>query len=602
MDRLIYEEMKIMNISYIFHFLLYIVMTLMHLFSYLKIFWINIISKYIFISSSFIDCFLLFYPLIPFALTYRILSNINLTKIFKNLSLIFIFISIILGIIISISLWINVDKSSSFYRECPYNYNQNNFQNFINKLNNEKNNINELCSNKRRSIFLSENLNDKFPYSYICNYDSSEDFSIELGKSYSRKMPNNEVFSTSKIIYCENQLDDNFFNSNIDNKMDILNYINICSNYISLHKCYRFNEAKNYIISEDYECPDKKYVIYSYLFGIFTIILDIILSFIPWSFNFNSYKSILKINEDNNSVNNQEIQRNNRDLTNQSSNENSSNSNNSNISSQRNNELEQNENSKKELHRQPTETIIIVPEFSSSETSSNKNKDINNSNNKNCSERELLRIELNKNIENLKIIENKSNNINKNEENKSDNNSNNIDIFEMRKNIMNFKNKKNKNLNNSNNKSNHKNNIKNKKIYKCSEKRSNKTEKLRRLSFFLIDEKKGTINCTLNYIKKNYNSKFTPLKIYKQNCSQVLMENKIANFSVNSVENENNKEWAGLKKIEKKNFKIALNNEQKENIIDNELSAINKIKLKKNKLSLINECIDSFEQDKNKKE
>ena len=148
MDTLIYEEMKVMNISYIFHFLLYIFMSVMHLLSYLKIFWTNAISKYIFISISFIDFILLLYPAIPLFLTYRILSNKNLTSLFKNLSLTFLFISFSLGISNSISLWINVNKSSILYRECPYNYNQNNLQNFLNKINEENENLQRKPSSK----------------------------------------------------------------------------------------------------------------------------------------------------------------------------------------------------------------------------------------------------------------------------------------------------------------------------------------------------------------------------------------------------------------------------------------------------------------------
>lgn len=597
MDTLIYEEMKIMNISYIFHFLLYIFMSIMHLLTYLKIFWTNVISKYIFISTSFIDFILLIYPAIPLVLTYRILSNKNLTNLFKNLSLTFLFISFALGIANSVSLWINVNKSSILYRECPYNYNQNNLQNFLNKINdeNENSNLNEICK-KRRCIFTEENLNELYPYSYVCNYDSSDDFSIEIGKTYSRIAPNNEVYSTSKIIYCENLSNENIFNSNTNN--DINNFINTCSNYIMLYKCYRFNTPENFKIAEEYECPDKKYVTYSYLFGIFTIILDIILSFIPWSFVFNSYKSILKINEDNmNNIERERRERNNRNMTNPSSNDynNSSNSNNSHSnmsSSQRNDEIAQ-ENSKKELDRQETKTIIVVPEYSASETSSNKNKD---NLSKNCSERELLTINVKKNMNNLQIIQKDINNIiNKNNNNISPDNNDIVinNSIEMKKDILSLNINKNKVLLKSNNKSE-----KNKKLHKYSEK-SNKTEKSKKFSQFLINEKKMAADCTLNFIKKNIYSNYSHIQKNKPSSVQVLMMHRLRSNRINSFENEN---CVGFRNIKKNIFNNDINEEQKDNINQNAQPSFTKIRLRKNKLSLINECMDSFEQDKNKKD
>ena len=595
MDTLIYEEMKVMNISYIFHFLLYIFMSIMHLLSYLKIFWTNAISKYIFISTSFIDFILLLYPAIPLFLTYRILSNKNLTSLFKNLSLTFLFISFSLGISNSISLWINVNKSSILYRECPYNYNQNNLQNFLNKINeeNENSNLNEICT-KRRCIFNEENLNELYPYSYICNYDSSDDFSIELGKTYSRIAPNNEVYSTSKIIYCENLSNENIFNSNTNKYIN--SFMNTCSNYIMFYKCYRFNTPDNFKIADEYECPDKRYVTYSYLFGIFTIILDIILSFIPWSFVFNSYKSILKINEDNmNNIERERRERNNRNITNPSSNEynNSSNSNNSHSnmrSSQRNDEIAQ-DNSQKELDRQETKTIIVGPEYSAIETSSNKNKD---NLSKNCSERELLTINVKKNINNLQIIPKEINNIINNNNISPDNNDIVINkSIEMKKDILSLNINKNKALLKSNNKSE-----KNKKIHKFSEK-SNKTEKSKKFSQFLINEKKVAIDCTLNYIKKNLYSNYSHIQKNKPSSVQVIMMHRQRSNRIKSFENEN---CVGFRNIKKNIFNNDMSEEQKDNINENVQPSFIKIGLRKNKLSLINECIDSFELDKNKKD
>jgi hypothetical protein len=298
-----------------------------------------------------------------------------------------------------------------------------------------------------------------------------------------------------------------------------------------------------------------------------------------------------------NNIERERRERNNRNITNPSSNEynNSSNSNNSHSnmsSSQRNDEIAQ-ENSKKELDRQETKTIIVVPEYSASETSSNKNKD---NLSKNCSERELLTINVKKNMNNLQIIQKDINNIiNKNNNNISPDNNDIVinNSIEMKKDILSLNINKNKVLLKSNNKSE-----KNKKLHKYSEK-SNKTEKSKKFSQFLINEKKMAADCTLNFIKKNIYSNYSHIQKNKPSSVQVLMMHRLRSNRINSFENEN---CVGFRNIKKNIFNNDINEEQKDNINQNAQPSFTKIRLRKNKLSLINECMDSFEQDKNKKD
>jgi hypothetical protein len=261
-------------------------------------------------------------------------------------------------------------------------------------------------------------------------------------------------------------------------------------------------------------------------------------------------------------------------------------------SSQRNDEIAQ-ENSKKELDREETKTIIVVPEYSPSETSSNKNKD---NSSKNCSERQLLTLNVKKNINNLQIMQKDINNIiNKNNNNISPDNNDIVinNSIEMKKDILSLNINKNKALQKSNNKSE-----KNKKHHKFSEK-SNKTEKSRKFSQFLINQKKVAIDCTLNYIKKNLYSNYSHIQKNKPSSVQVLMMHRQRSNRINSFENEN---CVAFRNIKKNIFNNDVSEEQKDNINGNAQPSFTKIRLRKNKLSLINECMDSFEQDKNKKD
>ena len=403
MDRAIYDEINVMNVSYGFHFLLYIVMSLLHFFSYWKLYWMSKTSLYIFITFSVIDCLLLFYPILPLVLTYRILSKIKLTKIFRNISFIFIFISAGIGLLLSIFLWINIKNSPLFFKECPYNYpsTENDFQKLVNKIQNAKDEKkqNKLCTT-RRCFLQSQNDEEIYAYNYICNFDSSDDFLIELNKIYTKTTPLGNQLESENLIQCKK------FNITTEDleKMDIDKYqkqfYNFCNNkYESLYKCERFEKPEILNLKNNYNCPKKNYVTVSYLFGVFTIITDIILTFIPWSFDYTSYKEIVRVTEqDNNSNNDSQSQENNRNISNNVTGQNSNSGNSNSVVS---NVLNLNTNKNEEFVQTPTETIILVP--------SNENKKLNKERNNSVED----------NIQNITI---KKGNKKKEQNNKNENN------------------------------------------------------------------------------------------------------------------------------------------------------------------------------------
>ena len=373
MDRIeIYQEIRSMQIAYSFHFVFYIILGVEHILIILKIFWNNNNIKKIFFSCSIIDLVILFYPIIPLILMYRIILKKNLTKLFKILSLIIIIISIILGIIITVSFWINLKSTTDFYKECPYNLND------ISLILKEENSS-KRC-NKRRCILISK-INYEGYYNYICNYNSAKDFEVEPGVQYPYQEEDGTTSYLKDYIKCEQKTSiEELFNDkiNINSNNDIYKYTQKCWNNNEFYLCERYELHDKFDVSKNYKCPKENYNVILYICGIFLIALDIILSFIPWSFDYKSYSRIISMNEENedenleDNENNNEQQRRRHNETNTSSNnqnlnngggggnnnhqnENNNNNQNNNIGNE-NNER----NNENDFIHQPTETIIIV--------------------------------------------------------------------------------------------------------------------------------------------------------------------------------------------------------------------------------------------------
>ena len=373
MDRIeIYQEIRSMQIAYSFHFVFYIILGVEHILIILKIFWNNNNIKKIFFSCSIIDLVILFYPIIPLILMYRIILKKNLTKLFKILSLIIIIISIILGIIITVSFWLNLKSTTDFYKECPYNLND------ISLILKEENSS-KRC-NKRRCILISK-INYEGYYNYICNYNSAKDFEVEPGVQYPYQEEDGTTSYLKDYIKCEQKTSiEELFNDkiNINSNNDIYRYTQKCWNNNEFYLCERYELHDKFDVSKNYKCPKENYNVILYICGIFLIALDIILSFIPWSFDYKSYSRIISMNEENedenleDNENNNEQQRRRHNETNTSSNnqnlnngggggnnnhqnENNNNNQNNNIGNE-NNER----NNENDFIHQPTETIIIV--------------------------------------------------------------------------------------------------------------------------------------------------------------------------------------------------------------------------------------------------
>ena len=346
------EDLKPLKYCFIFHFILYILIFILHLVLYNRLYWLNKIFKILF---TFITYFvILFYiiPLIQFILLCKKYYKLKLFRFFKYLSFIFFILSIIIGLITCVILWINTFYSVTFCKECPLSYtianlNYTFYRYYGKRIKNEK--VESKCNTKRCLLF-NEDINEKYAYTYLCNYEVNYKNDNSNKNEYKRMLPNGtELISDIEFncYYLEPTYRQISFNSNI-----YYNYLDICSYCTNFYICERFSEPKNYyMMKKNEECPEDNYLILLYIISCLIIVTDIIISLLPWFIEYISFKKILFINENNSTVSSASMS------TKKSTTNSNSNSNNA-------------ENFKKE------ETIIIVRPLNLKENKNEEDKKI----------------------------------------------------------------------------------------------------------------------------------------------------------------------------------------------------------------------------------
>ena len=376
MDRIeIYQEIRSMQIAYSFHFVFYSVLGIIHLLIILLIFWNDIIHKKVFIAFSILDVIMLIYPIIPLVLMYRIILKKHLTKIFKFISIILIIASLVFGITINIFYWINLKSTTNFSKECPYNLND------INIFTTDEN-FSDKC-NKKRCVLESINNYEDYPYNYICNFNSEEDFEVDPTKQYPVTNEDGSEHYIRFVIKCEKKNDINELfvdNNNKNNQIDT--YLQKCWNNNDLkgfYLCKRYEYPEKFKVDFDFECPPNNYNKYLIVTGIFLIFLDVILAFIPWSLDCRSYSTIIlfdsseeeNVEIDNNDNNQARHNETNTSSHNRNGEENNQNENGNENNNNQNNNIGSENNEGNEYVHQPTETIIIVKDKKTNNNSSN---------------------------------------------------------------------------------------------------------------------------------------------------------------------------------------------------------------------------------------
>ena len=161
-----------------------------------------------------------------------------------------------------------------FYKECPYNI--------------PFSDINEESCSKKICILNYENENNQYPYEYLCNFDSSQDFK-EKGP-FERKVNETEVVTSDSQIICEKY---QIIDYDIQNEI-INNYLNTCTQPRDYFICQRFNEPNKFSVDEILECPNYKYIQNMIIISIVDIVINLILGFISWRVQLMVYNKIIK--------------------------------------------------------------------------------------------------------------------------------------------------------------------------------------------------------------------------------------------------------------------------------------------------------------------
>lgn len=278
------SNIKDLKICYIVHFVLYGIIILFNALLIIEIIWLQSLYYYIYISLNIFGIIYLLSPIIPFI--YIILKKITQkrAKKCKIITVIFCVLVIITGLSFSIILMINALESVEYCQECPFNldnsYIYNIYDNYVNHMLSEKE-LKLQCTN-RRCMFNNIILDNQYKYEYICNYEPTVEFDT---------LKNNSGVNQINQIICE-KIEKKNINNYFFEKEDIIKFLKMCNSYNDFYMCQRINEPKPFYV-KDNKCPEKNYLTYLTLFCLVSVLLNLILGFIPWKIEFNKFRSIM---------------------------------------------------------------------------------------------------------------------------------------------------------------------------------------------------------------------------------------------------------------------------------------------------------------------
>ena len=262
------------------HSLLYLLLGIIHLIMYFKIYWISKITKTIFfILVLVIFCFGVVIPL--FFAAFLSISNLTKKKfkVYHLLSDVFACVFIVKGLIIFILILENFLSLPPSLDLCPLSYDIHDISNiFDNYQIRNKKEIKKRCNN-RRCFFNNElKINDDYIYYYICNFHEKD-----------------------ILFNCIELIDTGGVSDNM------INYIKYCQNYSKLYVCEKYVNLNLNKISYETVCPTNFDFIFNILFTCFTFV-NIYAIPIPWFFEFNFCHELITLLSPNNNYQNQNDQ------------------------------------------------------------------------------------------------------------------------------------------------------------------------------------------------------------------------------------------------------------------------------------------------------
>ena len=285
------DEIKPLIYNYIFHIVLFIIYLALHIIIQIYTYWVIKSFDTIFLLGTYFNILYLAFPIFPLIIIFKRLYKKNIIYIIKMMTLILLIITLIFGLILFVIFLINAIKSKLFCKECPFNLGLDHLNKVFGPYygkGRDNDDLKDLCIS-RRCVLDHVNYYDDYPYSYLCNYDPSDEFDDD--ETLVREKPNGYKVSVNKQLTCQPVYPN--YNSILFTHSELISYLDLCYYYSDFYRCKRFNKPKNYNLDLDEECPESNYLLLVYIMCVIIVVMDIIISLLPWGIEYITFKKIL---------------------------------------------------------------------------------------------------------------------------------------------------------------------------------------------------------------------------------------------------------------------------------------------------------------------
>ena len=288
------EEIRPLIFNYIFHIILYILILAMHLIMYNRVFWVISSLSILFLIGSYLNILYIIFPAYPLIIIFLKRYKKKIIQSLKKATLILLIISITFGLMVSCAILINSINSKIFCRECPFNLSVTHLNevlgDYYGKIP-EEDDIKTQC-NSRRCILDREEPDEQYPYVYLCNYDPTEEF--DFSETYKRQFQNGTEITTNIQIKCLSVTA--YYELLTFEKSELRSYLDLCYYIADFYVCNRFNKPeKYYSLDLNLSCPETNYMLLIFILCVLIIIIDVIISLLPWGVEYISLKKIIII-------------------------------------------------------------------------------------------------------------------------------------------------------------------------------------------------------------------------------------------------------------------------------------------------------------------
>ena len=285
------DEIKPLIYNYIFHIVLFIIYLALHIIIQIYTYWVIKSFDTIFLLGTYFNILYLAFPIFPLIIIFKRLYKKNIIYIVKMMTLILLIITLIFGLILFVIFLINAIKSKLFCKECPFNLGLDHLNKVFGPYygkGRDNDDLKDLCIS-RRCVLDHVNYYDDYPYSYLCNYDPSDEFDDD--ETLVREKPNGYKVSVNNQLTCQPVYPN--YNSILFTHSELISYLDLCYYYSDFYRCKRFNKPKNYNLDLDEECPESNYLLLVYIMCVIIVVMDIIISLLPWGIEYITFKKIL---------------------------------------------------------------------------------------------------------------------------------------------------------------------------------------------------------------------------------------------------------------------------------------------------------------------